>query len=139
MLTLVDVVPAHVSPEEHKNIVGSTPASFTDIPPVLRWKEEGVGVALDPALDGWSEEDGKEGTLFVLERCVLSLSIIVSSDKTTVFWCSCQKLVEGFKFLIPPSLFMQFQEQSQVLVSTANLTRQVRLEEKEEKQMLMQR
>lgn len=72
-LTLIDAVPAHVSPEEHKNLVGSTPASFTDIPPVLRWKEEGVRVALDPAMSGWAEEDGKEGTLFVLERyeCLL--------------------------------------------------------------------
>ncbi|KAJ3726088.1 regulator of volume decrease after cellular swelling-domain-containing protein [Lentinula raphanica] len=72
--TLISAVPAFVSPEEHRNIVGSTPVSFTDIPPVLRHKEEPVSVTFEPTLDGFSEEDAKEGVLYVLESVLVFMS-----------------------------------------------------------------
>ena len=65
---LISTVPNFVSLEEHKTIVVSTPSSFSDIPPVLRYKEESVSVILEPTLEGFSEEDGKEGSLYVLDR-----------------------------------------------------------------------
>ncbi|KIK59797.1 hypothetical protein GYMLUDRAFT_59920 [Collybiopsis luxurians FD-317 M1] len=71
--TLITAVPKFVSPEEHKSLVGSTPASFNDIPPILRRKES-VSVTLDPSLDGFSEADGKEGTLYVLESVLIFMS-----------------------------------------------------------------
>ena len=64
----ITAIPAFVSPEEHKNIVASTPVSFSDIPPVLRHKEENVTVTLEPALEEFSTEDYANGTLYVLER-----------------------------------------------------------------------
>ncbi|KAF5391267.1 hypothetical protein D9757_001987 [Collybiopsis confluens] len=72
--TLIDCIPKFSSPEEHKALVGSTPASFNDIPPVLRHKEESVSVTLVPSLDGLTEEDAKEGTLYVLESVLVFMS-----------------------------------------------------------------
>ena len=66
--TLISSVPQYVSVEEHRNIVGSTPASFSDIPPVLRHKEDNVRVTLDPPLESFAEQHCANGTLFVIER-----------------------------------------------------------------------
>ncbi len=44
-------VPNFVSKEEHTALVGSTPTSFNDIPPILKHKEENVSVAIDPAFE----------------------------------------------------------------------------------------
>ncbi|KAG1887142.1 regulator of volume decrease after cellular swelling-domain-containing protein [Suillus subluteus] len=66
--TLISSVPQYVSSEEHRNIVGSTPQSFNDIPPVLRHKEDNVRVVLDPPLHTFTEQDCANGTLFVIER-----------------------------------------------------------------------
>ena len=68
-ITLVSSLPTHISPEEHKTISASTPASFADIPPVLRHKEDNVSVTLDPPLEGFSPQDGANGTLYAIERC----------------------------------------------------------------------
>lgn len=70
MPELVNTIPKFNSPEEHRDLVATTPESFSDIPPVLRHKEENVSVVLDPTLDGFSPEDSAQGTLYVLERCV---------------------------------------------------------------------
>lgn len=64
-VNLVSAVPTFVSSEEHKTLVASTPASFNDIPPVLRHKEDNVVVTLNPPLDTF---DGATGTLYVLTR-----------------------------------------------------------------------
>jgi nucleotide-sensitive chloride channel 1A len=66
--TLISSVPTFVSREEHTTIAAETPVSFTDIPPVLRHKEENVSATLDPPLDGFSIEDGAQGTLYIIER-----------------------------------------------------------------------
>lgn len=68
-IDLVTALPSYISPEEHKDVSTSTPASFADIPPVLRHKQENVSVTLDPPLDGFTGDDGAGGTLYVIERC----------------------------------------------------------------------
>jgi chloride channel, nucleotide-sensitive, 1A len=67
-VTLITSTPTYVSPEEHRDLVGSTPSSFNDIPPVLRHKQENVKVTLDPPVEDFSDEDGAKGILYVLER-----------------------------------------------------------------------
>lgn len=64
----IDALPTYISPDEHKELVASTPASFNDIPPVLRHKEDNVSITLDPALPEFSTEDCANGTLYVIER-----------------------------------------------------------------------
>jgi hypothetical protein len=65
-ITIIDAVPNFVSLEEHASIVGATPVSFNDIPPVLRHKEENVSVMLDPPIEILRD---LRGTLYVIERC----------------------------------------------------------------------
>ena len=67
-VTVIDSLPKYVSSEEHKALVASTPASFSDIPPVLRHKQENVGITLDPQVDSFGQQDCANGTLYVLER-----------------------------------------------------------------------
>jgi len=73
-VSFVDAVPNHVSVEEHRSLTGATPASFSDIPPVLRQKVDNVRIAFDPPLDGFSpeEEDGAAlGTLYIIESVLV--------------------------------------------------------------------
>ena len=64
-VNLIATPPTFISQDEHTTLVGSTPNSFNDIPPVIRHKEEGVTVTLEPQLDGFSNV---QGTLYVLTR-----------------------------------------------------------------------
>ncbi|KAI0648863.1 regulator of volume decrease after cellular swelling-domain-containing protein [Trametes meyenii] len=73
-ITLIDTLPKFISPEEHRNLVASTPASFSDIPPVLRHKEDNVSVSVDPALDAFSAEDAANGSLYVIESHLVFIS-----------------------------------------------------------------
>ena len=68
-VNLITAVPNFVSPEEHRNIIASTPSSFNDIPPVLRHREENVSVKLDPPIENFTEQDAAQGTLYVITRC----------------------------------------------------------------------
>ncbi|KAK7032889.1 regulator of volume decrease after cellular swelling-domain-containing protein [Favolaschia claudopus] len=72
--TPITSVPHFVSREERTTIAAETPASFSDIPAVLRHKEENVSVALDPPLDGFSPEDGAQGTLYIIESVLAFMS-----------------------------------------------------------------
>ncbi|KAJ7671646.1 regulator of volume decrease after cellular swelling-domain-containing protein [Mycena polygramma] len=72
--TLISSVPTFVSREEHTTIAAATPVSFTDIPPVLRHKEDNVSVSLDPPLDGFTAQDGAQGTLYVIESALVFMS-----------------------------------------------------------------
>ncbi|KAJ3472970.1 hypothetical protein NLI96_g13181 [Meripilus lineatus] len=72
--TLITEIPHHISPEEHKTFVASTPASFSDIPPVLQHKQENVSASFDPSLEGFTPEDGSSGTLYVLESVLIFMS-----------------------------------------------------------------
>ncbi|RPD75039.1 hypothetical protein L226DRAFT_534629 [Lentinus tigrinus ALCF2SS1-7] len=73
-ISLVSSLPTHISPEEHKTLSASTPASFADIPPVLRHQEPNVSVTLEPPLEGFSAEDGANGTLYVIESVLVFIS-----------------------------------------------------------------
>ena len=75
---VVDALPTYVSPDVHKEMVASTPASFSDIPPVLRHKEDSVSVKLDPALPEFTAEDCANGSLYVIEKYASSPSLRVS-------------------------------------------------------------
>ncbi|KAJ7721713.1 regulator of volume decrease after cellular swelling-domain-containing protein [Mycena maculata] len=72
--TLITNVPNFVSREEHTTIAAETPVSFTDIPPVLRHKEDNVSATLDPPLHGFSAEDGAQGTLYIIESVLVFMS-----------------------------------------------------------------
>ena len=65
--------PKFVYPEEHRRFVQTTPASFGDIPPVLRHQQDGIKVEFDPPLEGLSTDHLSSGTLYLVERCVLPL------------------------------------------------------------------
>lgn len=67
-ILFIDAVPNHVSVEEHGSLTGATPASFSDIPPVLRQKVDNVRLTFDPPLDGISPEADALGTLYIIER-----------------------------------------------------------------------
>lgn len=67
-IIVVNALPKYVSPEEHKTLITSTPASFNDIPPVLRHQEENVSITLDSPVEGFTTEDCAKGTLYVIER-----------------------------------------------------------------------
>nr|GAT60973.1 predicted protein [Mycena chlorophos] len=71
---LITVVPAHISREEHAAAVAQTPSSFNDIPSVLCHREENVAVTLDPPLDGFSADDGAQGTLYVIESVLVFMA-----------------------------------------------------------------
>ncbi|OSC99960.1 hypothetical protein PYCCODRAFT_1437932 [Trametes coccinea BRFM310] len=71
---LIDTLPKFISAEEHRNLVASTPASFADIPPVLRHKEDNVSVTIDPPLDAFSAEDAANGSLYVIESHLVFMS-----------------------------------------------------------------
>ncbi|KAF9223600.1 hypothetical protein BS17DRAFT_780885 [Gyrodon lividus] len=73
-VAIITTVPNFVSPEEHKNIIGSTPRSFHDIPSVLRHKEVNVSVSLDPPLDEFTTEDSANGVLYVIESALVYMS-----------------------------------------------------------------
>lgn len=66
MLTKIDQAPAHISEDEHAQLTASTPASFADIPPVLRWGDVGD---VEVGGEGWW--DGKvAGRIYVTELYV---------------------------------------------------------------------
>ncbi|KAF8907369.1 regulator of volume decrease after cellular swelling-domain-containing protein, partial [Gymnopilus junonius] len=67
-------LPRYDSPEEHAILVGSTPNSFSDIPPVIRHKEENVTISLDPPHEGFTNENALKGTLYVLTSVLVFMS-----------------------------------------------------------------
>jgi len=71
---VITAVPDFISPEEHRDILASTPSSFSDIRPVLRHKQEHVSVTLDPPLDGFTPADGANGVLYIIESALVFVS-----------------------------------------------------------------
>ncbi|KAJ2926900.1 hypothetical protein H1R20_g10186, partial [Candolleomyces eurysporus] len=65
-VTLIDAIPAFATQEEYSSLSVSTPSSFNDLPPVLKYKEENVSVDIQPPVEGFSNEDSASGTLYVL-------------------------------------------------------------------------
>jgi len=70
----INALPASCSPEEYDSIVASTPDSFSDIPPVLRHKEENVTVVIEPPLSPEFSVDDLKGTLYVLTSVLVFMS-----------------------------------------------------------------
>ncbi|KAI0806031.1 regulator of volume decrease after cellular swelling-domain-containing protein [Irpex lacteus] len=68
---IINELPKFISPDEHKTLIASTPASFSDIPPVLRHQEEDVSITLEPPLEGFSTEEATKGTLYVIESVLI--------------------------------------------------------------------
>ena len=68
IITPISTKPNYISQEEHREAISTTPNSFSDIPPVLRYSEDNVKVVLEPPLEGFSEEDSQSGTLYIIER-----------------------------------------------------------------------
>lgn len=58
-------VPKFISRDEHISMTSTTPASWTDIPPILHYSEEGVKIEFDPAYRNQAE---MKGNLWVTER-----------------------------------------------------------------------
>ncbi|GLB40669.1 putative regulator of volume decrease after cellular swelling [Lyophyllum shimeji] len=73
-VTLITTLPHFATPEEHRTFVGSTPASFADIPPVLKHQEDNVAVRLEPPVDGFRPQDAAQGTLYVLTSVLVFMS-----------------------------------------------------------------
>ncbi|WVR05857.1 hypothetical protein IAU60_002883 [Kwoniella sp. DSM 27419] len=71
MLHLSSAPPTTISLEEHATITSSTPTSFVDIPPVLRWVDD-VEVTMSSTSGGWeSWSHGRiGGKLYVTEASV---------------------------------------------------------------------
>ncbi|OCF38588.1 chloride channel, nucleotide-sensitive, 1A [Kwoniella heveanensis CBS 569] len=70
MLTPTTTPPHTITPEEHSTITSSTPTSFVDIPPVLRWLDQ-VEVYMSPVSGGWEAWTGRiGGRLYVTEAAV---------------------------------------------------------------------
>lgn len=72
--TIISSVPSFVSPDEHRDLVGATPESFSDIPPVLRHKEENITVLFDPPLEHLSPGDDSKGVLYVIDSALVFMS-----------------------------------------------------------------
>ncbi|KAF9069870.1 regulator of volume decrease after cellular swelling-domain-containing protein [Rhodocollybia butyracea] len=107
--TLISCLPNFVSPEEHRSLVRSTPASFNDIPPVLRHKEECVSVTLEPALDDFTDEDGKQGVLYVLESALIFMSNAGKGFQIEYPSITLHAVSRGDT---PPSIYCQLDETS---------------------------
>ncbi|KAI0346198.1 hypothetical protein BDW22DRAFT_1388162 [Trametopsis cervina] len=73
-ITIIGELPRYISPEEHRTLIASTPASFSDIPPVLRHKEEDVSITLDPPLEAFGTEDCAKGTLYIIESVLIYMA-----------------------------------------------------------------
>lgn len=52
MFTIINSAPAFITADDHAELTRSTPSSFADIPPVLKFKGDNVEIELDPSLDG---------------------------------------------------------------------------------------
>ncbi|KAG9015254.1 hypothetical protein FRB93_012953 [Tulasnella sp. JGI-2019a] len=72
-ITIITELPHFVSKEEHAEITTRTPEDFSDIPPVIRRKDENVRVELDPALPNLAAQD-LTGTLYVIESALVFMA-----------------------------------------------------------------
>ncbi|KAF9024919.1 hypothetical protein BDZ89DRAFT_1068699 [Hymenopellis radicata] len=64
-VVLTSTIPIFCTPEEHRNLVTSTPQNLADIPPVLRHKQDDVLVVFDPPVS--THPEWSVGTLYVID------------------------------------------------------------------------
>jgi len=76
MLTPTTAPPNSVTPEAHAELTSRTPASFSDIPPVLRWEDDAEVELASPNWTHWPAaadtanggvNAGVKGRLYVTE------------------------------------------------------------------------
>lgn len=70
-IILISAPPTTVTLEEHQQLVQSTPASFSEIPPVLRLRQDDVAIEFEPAVEDITAEELSKGTLYITERYAL--------------------------------------------------------------------
>ncbi|ORX34301.1 regulator of volume decrease after cellular swelling-domain-containing protein [Kockovaella imperatae] len=87
MFTPTSDVPPFVTPEAHDALTSSTPASFNDIPPTLRFQDDAVEVTMEPSR-GWDWSGRIKGKIWVTEAAI-------------VFLPSNSESSSGFKLLYP--------------------------------------
>jgi hypothetical protein len=117
---IIAAVPDFITPEEHRNIVASTPSSFSDIRPVLRHKQENVSVTLDPPLDAFTPEDGANGVLYIIERYVdrhsAHPSLFTSRPARSY---SCRPLAVDSRSSTPQSPFTRYRAETSHLYTVS--------------------
>lgn len=82
--------------------MSSTPEDLSQIPPVLRHRQENVQIILEPALEGFSKEDSAQGTLYVVERSVpkaFTSSVQLTLNKSVLAFISTSG--KGFEVPYP--------------------------------------
>ena len=70
-ITLISTPPASITQEEHQRLIQSTPTSFSEIPPVLRLKQDDVSIEFEPIVEDITTEELSKGTLYISERYAL--------------------------------------------------------------------
>ncbi|KAI5119010.1 hypothetical protein M0805_004419 [Coniferiporia weirii] len=73
-VTTISAAPSCISPDEHRERTAATPASFADIPPVLQHKEQNVQAVFDPPFADLSEDELKNGTVYIIESLLAFVS-----------------------------------------------------------------
>jgi nucleotide-sensitive chloride channel 1A len=68
MFTPISTAPTFVTPEEHAQITSSTPSSFSDIPPALRYQDNEVELIIEPQLELYGSSDRLKGSIWVTEE-----------------------------------------------------------------------
>ncbi|THH11010.1 hypothetical protein EW145_g924 [Phellinidium pouzarii] len=74
VVATISAIPICISPNEHSERTAATPASFADIPPVLRLKEQNVQMLFDPPVADLSEEELKNGSIYIIESVLAFIS-----------------------------------------------------------------
>lgn len=125
--TIISSVPSFVSPDEHRDLVGATPESFSDIPPVLRHKEENVTVLFDPPLEHLSPGDDSKGVLYVIDRYGRQTHTPGPSIEPHLLAhsFSCRRLAVDSRSPTPPSRCMRYHApRGQIHPYTASSTKE---------------
>jgi nucleotide-sensitive chloride channel 1A len=75
-VSLITVLPDLISIADHHAMQAATPASFADIPPVLRYQQDGIDVTFEPPIADLSSEVLTQGTIYISESALIYFSHI---------------------------------------------------------------
>ncbi|KAL5503903.1 hypothetical protein ACEPAH_7974 [Sanghuangporus vaninii] len=113
-VTVITAVPAFISKEEHAQLTAATPSSFSDILPVLRHKQENVRAVFDPPVPDLSEDELKQGTVYILESAL----VFISESSGRGFQIDYPSIIlHAISRSEPPSLYCQLGEPASADVS----------------------
>ncbi|KAJ9120685.1 hypothetical protein QFC22_002616 [Naganishia vaughanmartiniae] len=79
MFTPISTPPTFVTPEEHAQITSSTPSSFSDIPPALRYQDNEVELVIEPQLEAYGSSDRLKGSIWVTEEAFFFIPVVSSN------------------------------------------------------------